>query len=311
MKAEAVSIVLAALAFSILSPAFGIVLASVLMLSFATRGGVNGAARENPHFGSLSYVFPLFLAPVGGSLWSTDGRFLLPAAYAASVVTSAVPNGKRQGGVFAASRERGGGTVALLGIDGSGKSSHSEPVRQWFERRGYRCSTVQFHKYIFADNFVRKPKADLVLKGMRGRGNPLRPVVSLADNLILYTLTAFGVGFRGEVVVYDRFIYSTYVKYKALGYPVVPLSKLYLLPKPTFAVVLDIPVSRSLEVIRSRPTHIRYQQDVLSQEREEYLRIASANMYPVIDSTASFSDVQAEIEQQLSRWFPSRSSCSS
>jgi thymidylate kinase len=122
----------------------------------------------------------------------------------------------------------------------------------------------------------------------------------------MYTRTAFGVGFRGEVVVYDRYIWSTYVKYKALGYPMGLLSNLYLLPKPTYAIILDIPVSRSLEVIGSRPTHIRYEADILSQEREEYLRIASINGYPVIDSTAGFPEVQAKIEQHLSRRFPSR-----
>jgi dTMP kinase len=203
--------------------------------------------------------------------------------------------------------KRKGGTVALLGIDGSGKSSHLEAVKLWFERRGYRCSAVQFHKYIVLDSLAGRPRGDLVSRGARGRGNPMRPLASLVDNLALHTLTAFGVGVRGVVVVYDRYIWSTYIKYKALGYPVGPLSKLYLLPRPTFAVVLDIPVSRSLEVIHSRPTHIRYQASVLSQEREEYLRIASARGYPVIDTTASFSEVQAEIERQLSRVFPSRS----
>jgi thymidylate kinase len=196
--------------------------------------------------------------------------------------------------------------VALLGIDGSGKSTHSEAVKRWFELRGYKCAVLQFHRYILLDSFARKPKGTLVTQGMQRGGNPLRPVISLFDNLLEYTLTAFGVGFRGRVSVYDRYIWSTYIKYKALGYPVGLISKLYLLPKPTMAIVLDIPVSRSLEVIESRPTHIRYQAKILAQEREEYLRLASAKGYPVIDSTASFLEVQAEIEKALSRRFPSR-----
>ena len=77
-----------------------------------------------------------------------------------------------------------------------------------------------------------------------------------------------------------------------------------MLPRPQFAIVLDIPVERSLRVIERRIEHVRYQREVLAQERDEYLRIAREGGYPVIDSTAEFDAVQREIETKLSRVFP-------
>ena len=126
----------------------------------------------------------------------------------------------------------------------------------------------------------------------------------MADNLLLQISSSLGCRVEGTVVVYDRFIWSTYIKYEALGYPVRPLSAIYLLPKPLFAIVLDVPVEKSLKVIDGRIAHIHYPRSVLQHERESYLKIAGENGYPVIDATGSFEDVQGIIEGHLSNLFP-------
>jgi thymidylate kinase len=105
-------------------------------------------------------------------------------------------------------------------------------------------------------------------------------------------------------VIYDRFIWSTFIKYEALGYPVKPLAPLYLLPRPLFAVVLDVSVDKSLRVIDERVSHIHYPRSVLEHERERYLQIARKNGYPVIDATGPFDEVQSRIEGQLVHLFP-------
>jgi thymidylate kinase len=165
---------------------------------------------------------------------------------------------------------------------------------------------MPFHRYLFVE---RLSAISSVMGGgekrrSRRRGNPLRPVLSLLDNLILQLSSSIGCRIEGRVVIFDRFIWSTYVKYKALGYPVRAISGLYLLPKPTFALVLDVPVEKSLRVIDERVAHIHYPSKVLQSEREEYLSIAQKNGYPVIDATASFEEVQEKIEIHLQRLFP-------
>lgn len=201
-------------------------------------------------------------------------------------------------------RGRRGGAVALLGIDGSGKSTHSSELEAWFRKRGYYCTKVAFHRYLFVERLAARGRTDKSTLGRRKGGNPFRPLLSAVDNLILNILTSFGRGVEGRVIIYDRYIWSTYVKYLALGYPVRPVRWLYLLPRPRFAVILDVPVRKSLDVIDSRPDHIRYGSDVLSQEREAYLSIAKERGFPVVDATREIEAVQDDIETRLAAVFP-------
>ncbi|HUH99694.1 MAG TPA: hypothetical protein VLY65_01500, partial [Nitrososphaerales archaeon] len=203
-----------------------------------------------------------------------------------------------------------GGTVALLGIDGAGKSSHSTVTGKWLESRGYRYSVMHFHKYLFVERLASGHSEGDVdgslpekFRYKRG-GNPLRPVASLVDNLLLQIASSLGCRFEGTVAIFDRFIWSTYVKYKALGYPVGLISGIYLAPRPTFAIVLDIPVDKSLRVIDERVAHIHYPRGILESERQEYLRIAKTRGYPVVDATAPFEEVQMKLESHLERLFP-------
>ena len=169
---------------------------------------------------------------------------------------------------------------------------------------------MPFHRYLFVERLAAISSAVGSGEGKAGKcrfrrgGNPLRPVASLFDNLVLQLSSSVGCRVEGRVVIYDRFIWSTYIKYKALGYPVRPISGLYLAPRPTFALVLNVPVDKSLHVIDERVAHIHYPREVLEAERQEYLAIAKRNGYPVIDATASFETVQEAIESHLEGLFP-------
>jgi dTMP kinase len=200
-------------------------------------------------------------------------------------------------------KRRAGGSVALLGIDGSGKSTHAAELEEWFRGRGYYCTLVPFHRYLFVDKLGRRKRAGNP-SALGQRGNPLRPLLSVLDNIILYVITSFGRGLEGRIVLYDRYIWSTYVKYEALRYPVRPLRWLYTLPRPRYAVILDITVDKSLAVIQSRPAHIRYQHQVLGDERDEYIKIAKKTGFPLVDASRASGIVQGEIERKLASVFP-------
>lgn len=199
---------------------------------------------------------------------------------------------------------RRGGSVALLGIDGSGKSTHATELESWFRDRGYLCTRVPFHQYLIVDRLARRRKGNDAALGTRKGGHPLRPLLSAVDNLMMHMIRSFGRGVEGRVIVYDRFSWSTYVKYKALGYRVSGLRWIFFLPSPTCALVLDVPVRKSLEVIASRASHIRYAESILAKERNEYLAIAKSKGLAVIDATRNPADVQAQIENRLGRVFP-------
>jgi len=269
-------------------------------------GVAKSAARKLDRLNELPNTFRILLASSAPVVPHVLPNFLTISAGVSLFLAALLLNDEYQRRALS-SLERGavGGSVALLGIDGSGKSTHSAELESWFSARGYFCSRVPFHRYLFVERLSRKRLGYRRYEGSRHRGHPLRPLLSAVDNVILYLITSFGRGLEGRVVLYDRYIWSTLVKYEALGYPVSPVKWVYLLPRPRFALVLDIPVSKSLTVIASRPDHINYPAEVLGAERAEYLRIARAKGLPVIDATRGYADVQNEIETLLSGAFPS------
>ena len=317
MKATVAVFLVTSLVLSACLPRLGLVFPFLFAVGFGVYGVARSVSRGLDPLNDAPNALRVLLASLGGSLLTLDGSsssssssFLLPSAGVLLFLGSVYLNDEFQRRALQSVRlRRRGGSVALLGIDGSGKSSHSTATRGWLEGRGYRVELMPFHRYLFVERLssitsaVRGGGGSGSPSGRRGR-SPLRPVLSLVDNLLLQISSSLGCRVEGTVVLYDRFIWSTYIKYEALGYPVGPLSLLYLLPRPYFAVVLDVPVDKSLKVIDERANHIRYPRPVLQHERDAYLEIARTHGYPVVDATGSFEDVQAEIERRLSRLFP-------
>lgn len=314
MKLVSLAFFLAAVAVSLLVPTPGLLLPVFFGAGFAAYGFAVSLAKRIDPLNDLPNALRVFLASLGGYLVTLYGVFVFPSAGVALLFLAVFLNDEFQRrAVFAARTGRKGGSIALLGIDGSGKSSHSAAIGRWLEARGYTSSVMPFHRYLFVERLASLPgrargKGDSPEERFKFRrgGNPLRPILSLVDNLALQIWTSIGCRAEGKAVVYDRFIWSTYIKYKALGYAVRPISGLYLAPRPTFALVLDVPVDKSLRVIDERVAHIHYPREVLEGERREYLAIAERHGYPAIDATASFDEVQAEIESRLARLFPDR-----
>ena len=312
MKLVSIAFFLVALLISLLVPVASLLLPVFFGAAFGAYGIAKSFARHLDPLNDVPNAFRVFLASLAGYLVTLTGIFIFPSAGILLLVAALYLNDEFQRRTIdSVRRGRRGGSIALLGIDGSGKSSHSTVTSGWLERRGYRVELMPFHKYLFVERLssissaVRGGSSNSSSSSVSSkRRNPLRPVLSLADNLLLQISTSLGCRIEGTVVVYDRFIWSTYIKYEALGYPVRPLAFLYLLPRPYFAIVLDVPVDKSLKVIDERVAHIHYPRSVLQHEREVYLQIARRNGYPVIDATSSFDDVQAKIESHLISLFP-------
>ncbi len=306
MKVTAVLVFLLNLALLPLSQDFAPVFVVASFVLYLVFGLVRSAARRLDVLNDVPNAFRVLLAAASPLLGLSLPQPFGAAAAVLSLAGSLFLNDEYQRRtVDSVRRRRSGGSVALLGIDGSGKSTHAAELESWFKARGYYCTRVPFHRYLFADLRARR-RQSAGSSGVRKGGNPLRPFLSAIDNIILYALTSFGRGLEGRVVLYDRYIWSTYVKYEALGYPVRPLRWLYMLPKPKFAVVLDVTVEKSLGVILGRPDHIRYRRDVLSAEREEYVSIAKGRNFPLIDASRDRALVQGEIERRLAEVFPRR-----
>jgi dTMP kinase len=291
--------------FTFVFPNLGIYAVAVAFVLFLGYGFAKSLRRRLDPLNDVPNALRVLMAALAAFLFVGHANFLSVSVAVVLFAGSILLNDEYQRRtVDSIARRRRGGAVALLGIDGSGKSTHAEELEAWFRSRGYYCTRVPFHRYLFVERLTRRGRRDKVSLGKRGRGNPLRPLLSAFDNIILTLISSFGRGIEGRVVLYDRYIWSTYVKYAALGYPVAPLRWLYMLPRPKFAVVLDVPVRRSLDVIDSRPDHIRYAGEILSREREAYLAIAREKRLPVLDATRDEDVVEGDIEGRLAAIFP-------
>ena len=308
MKLTLVGVALVIGLLLLLSRPLAFIFAAAFTVAFLAYGIVRSRSNKLNPLNDVPNALRVLLASSGTLLFLDGGRdFVTASAGVLLFAASILLNDEYQRRTLdSIKKSRRGGPVALLGIDGSGKSTHSEALEAWFLSRGYYCTRIAFHRYLFVDAFSKGRRKSRDSAGVRGGGNPLRPLLSAVDNLALYLFTSFGRGVEGRVVLYDRYIWSTFVKYRALGYPVGAARWLYFLPRPRCALVLDIPVERSLDVIDSRADHIRYRRNVLSEERSEYLSIAKRTGFPVVDATREFGPVQKEIETLLAPMFPPR-----
>jgi len=311
MKIVSLAFFLVSLLLSLLIPAWGVYLPVLFGAAFGAYGIAVSFGKHIDPLNDIPNAFRVFLSSMGGYFLTLTRAFIFPSVGILLLFAALYLNDEFQRrALYALRTGRKGGSIALLGIDGSGKSSHSTVTGRWLEERGYACTVMPFHRYLFVERLAAISSAmggggaKAERYSFRKGGNPVRPVASLLDNLLLQLSSSVGCRVEGRVVIYDRFIWSTYIKYKALGYPVRPISGLYLAPRPTFALVLDVPVDKSLQVIDERVAHIRYPREVLESERQEYLAMARRNGYPVIDATTSFEVVQLSIESHLEKLFP-------
>src|SRR5205823_5626285 len=130
----------------------------------------------------------VFLASLGGVFMTQAQVFVFPSSGILLLTGALYLNDEFQRRAFHSLRAgRHGGSIAFLGIDGSGKSSHAIVTGKWLEERGYRCSVMPFHRYLFVERLAAISSAARQGSVRRDRyvfkrgGNPLRPVVSLLD----------------------------------------------------------------------------------------------------------------------------------
>ncbi len=304
MKLTVLALALTSFTVSMAIPYLAIPFIIGLVAAYAIYGLARSRVRGLSELNDLPNAFRVAIAAVAGFLLASPSNFLFASLGIFLLPLSIYLNDEYQRRVFRNLMAGGrGGSIALIGIDGSGKSAHAAALERWFLSKGYRCTNVPFHRYLFVERLVRRI-GKTPLRSNKGGGNPLRPLLSLMDNILLNLITSIGSSLEGRVVIYDRYVWSTYVKYLALGYPVRPLSALYMLPRTKCAFVLDVPVGKSLRVIHGRDDHLSYASETLREEKEEYLRIAKSRGYPVIDSTRDFESVERELEKELAKVFP-------
>ena len=199
--------------------------------------------------------------------------------------------------------------LTLDGIDGSGKSTHLETMREWFERRGMPVL------------FTREP-------GGTPLGEELRRLLLSPDSRVgLRTETLLMFAARrqhledvilpaldkGIHVISDRFTDATFA-YQGGGRGI-PAADIEVLEnwvqdslRPNLTLLLDVPLEVSFERISRAREKDRFEQEeaeFFTRVRQAYLDRASTHpqRYRVIDSNRSREEVRAAVEAALQAHF--------
>src|SRR6202035_180334 len=112
-------------------------------------------ARHLDPLNDVPNALRVFLASLGGYFVTLTGTFVFPSAGILLLIAALYLNDEFQRRALQALiTGRKGGSVALLGIDGSGKSSHSTVTGTWLQERGYLCTVTPFHRYLFVERLA-------------------------------------------------------------------------------------------------------------------------------------------------------------
>ena len=190
---------------------------------------------------------------------------------------------------------RKGFFIVFEGVDGSGKTTQIEMLRDFFKGKGYKV------------NLTKEPTEDLIgsliWEYMKSKDRSLAPeteaLLFAADRLehgkwIKETLK------KGEIVISDRYIHSSFTYQGAAGVEpdwIKTLNRRAF--KPDMVILLDINPDSSLERVTNRDRTVFEENTYLKTVRELYLKFAGKGEMIIIDASQEIDKVQREIREYI------------
>jgi len=204
--------------------------------------------------------------------------------------------------------------IVFLGIDGSGKSTMSGISKKYLEGKGFYVKIVPFHKWVIA-GFLRSLFGKAIDKGRMDRKSPysppkksfasfIKPPIAFIDNIIFHLLNKPIK--NNHIVIFDRFICATQIKFKALNYNVYWFERLWWNYKPQNAIIFTIDIEASIERQIKRYDPYAYTKEQLELEQDLYIKLAEKYNFPIIKTTNStpentFKLVEVELNKIISK----------
>ena len=186
-----------------------------------------------------------------------------------------------------------GFSIVLLGLDGSGKTTLSKLLKKELEKE-YSVKIIPFHKWVFSNKLkyffgrrIDKSRLDMnkpyePIKS--SLSSLIKPIIAYIDNVCFFLINR---PLNNQVVIFDRFICATQIKFNSLGYQNTWFRLFWrvFMPKNTFY----IDINADLSVLRQngRGDKFVYKKSTLSEERKNYIYLAKTLGFPIINGKKS------------------------
>lgn len=181
--------------------------------------------------------------------------------------------------------------IVLEGIDGSGKTSIAQKLVVDLTNMGFRT------------NYTCEPYSTLYIDVLKNRYNNYRDAyldaLTYAADRVVHLKTIIQPSLeRGEIVVCDRYFYSSVAYQSAQGAPyewILCVNK-YML-RPDLAIYLDVDPVTGLKRKRGYISRFPEYEEVgfLNRVREYYLRMVSEGYLKYIDASKDFESVYSSV----------------
>jgi thymidylate kinase len=200
-------------------------------------------------------------------------------------------------------------SASFSGIDGAGKSTQIERLRQYLTEAGYRVTVISFWDEVATLTKLRETSSHKLFNGDKGVGSPEAPISRKDKNvrsgpmtmvrLMLYTLDAMSLRRVAEralhadadFVIFDRFAYDELANLNLRN----PLSRLFThllmaaIPRPDVSFFVDA------DPVAARARKPEYPLEFLRENRRSYLTLFSLIAGVTILPPAPIDDVAAQI----------------
>jgi len=200
--------------------------------------------------------------------------------------------------------------IVFLGIDGAGKSTMSEMSVDYLTSKSYDVKIVPFHKWVIA-GYLRAVFGKSIDVGRKDRTSPytppkksfaafIKPPIAFIDNILFHWLNKPRKD--NQVVIFDRFVCATQIKFYTLGYKVLWFKKLWWSYKPKNAIIFIIDIEESIARQIKRNDPYAYTREQLERERNLYIEFAKKYDFPIINTTnSSPENTFVKVKQELDK----------
>ena len=208
--------------------------------------------------------------------------------------------------------------ISFSGIDGAGKSTQIEMLRERLNQAGLRVSLLAFWDDVAMLTSVREFSGHTLFKGEKGVGSPTKPVNRRDKNVRSWymTLVRFGLYFLdavslclvvakqrrggGDVIIFDRYLHDQLANLnlnRGIG-PFYARLLLAMTPKPDIAYLLDA------DPAQARERKPEYPVDFLQQSRTTYLALSKMGQMTVIPPLPVAEAAQQILEEMVNKLSP-------